>query len=425
MANRIDETWHRLREWTYGSTPSERLAALILDHERFESIDPSHPLGGKDGGQDARCTYAGERWIMAVYFPRGQKDFREIKDKFIADAEKVKANRAAGIVFVTNQELKRNERRELEDYAGDLKVELFHLERIATILDRPAMQAVRRQFLSIGEDPELNIYNLGGAGGNAPGGGGGGGSAIGEARGGDGGAGGNVHNFAGTPATAPGAGGGGAAAFGPGSQGGAGGQGGELVTAILKVTPGMKIPVKIGQGGKADLNGGDGGDGGDTSFGDIVAKGGKGGKAGFSVIVSRKVSEADLKAGLHISTLMLAECCHFRDSLAYCLAAGIEHVTFAKLPERLTFVLFGILSIGNAQLGVEYELTASFESSGGNTLWSQAMKVYSGVPRRIARPIFALLIDCEVGEPGICSVLIHSGDHCLGRLPVEVVVPET
>lgn len=50
MANRIDETWHRLRDWTYGSAPSERLAAQILHHEGFEAIDPSHPLGGKDGG---------------------------------------------------------------------------------------------------------------------------------------------------------------------------------------------------------------------------------------------------------------------------------------------------------------------------------------------------------------------------------------
>ncbi|WP_164462925.1 MULTISPECIES: glycine-rich domain-containing protein [Burkholderia cepacia complex] len=425
MANRVDETWHRLREWTYGSTPSERLAAQILDHERFESIDPSHPLGGKDGGQDARCIYAGEPWIMAVYFPRGQKDFREVKDKFIADAEKVKENGAIGVAFVTNQELKRGERRELEDCAGDLKVDLFHLERIATILDRPAMELVRRQFLSIGADPALNTYNLGGAGGSTPGAGGGGGGAIGEARGGDGGDGGNVYNFAATGATAPGAGGGGAAAFGPGSQGGEGGQGGEFVTAIVKVTPGMKIPVKIGEGGKADPNGGNGGDGGDSSFGNIVAKGGKGGKAGSSVIESREVSQADRDAGLHISTLLLAECCHFRDGLAYCLAAGMEHITFARWPGRLVIVLFGILSVGNAQLGIEYELSASLESPAGVEAWSQAIKVYSGPPRRIARPTFALLIDCEVGEPGIWSVLVHSGRHCLGRLPVEVVGPVT
>jgi hypothetical protein len=421
MANRVDETWHRLREWTYGSSPSERLAALILDHERYESIDPSHPLGGKDGGQDARCVYAAEPWIMAVYFPRGQKEFREIKDKFEDDAEKAAKNGAAGIAFVTNQELKRSERRELEDSAGNLKVELFHLERIATILDRPAMEAVRRQFLAIGTDPKQIIYSLGGEGGNAPGAGGGGGSAIGEARGGDGGAGGNLYNFTGTPATAPGAGGGGAAAFGPGSQGGGGGQGGELITAVLKLTAGMKIPITIGEGGKPDPNGGDGGDGGDSSFGDIVAKGGKGGKAGFSVFVSREVTEEDRAAGLHLSTLMLSECCFSRDGLAYILAAGAEHVTYRTLPGRFSYVLFGHLSVGNAALGVEYELVASLMSPAGVQAWSQPIKVNSGLPRRIARPAFAVLMDCEVSEPGVWSVLIHSGELCLGRLPIEIV----
>ena len=36
-----------------GQTPAERMAALILDEEAFESIDPAHPLGGKDGGADS------------------------------------------------------------------------------------------------------------------------------------------------------------------------------------------------------------------------------------------------------------------------------------------------------------------------------------------------------------------------------------
>jgi hypothetical protein len=421
MANRKDETWHRLREWTYGSAPSERLAAQILHHEGFEDIDPSHPLGGKDGGQDARCMYEGEPWSMAVYFPRGEKNYQKIKSKFLSDAKLIKQQDATGIAFVTNQELRLSERKELEDSANPLKVELFHLERVAGILDRPEMESVRRQFLSIDTDAAPTINNLGGAGGNAPGAGGGGGGAIGEARGGDGGLGGNIYNFSGTPGAAPGAGGGGAGAFGPGSQGGEGGQGGEYVTAILKVTPGMIIPIKIGEGGKPGLNGGDGGDGGDTAFGDIVAKGGKGGEAGFSVIVSREVSEVDRDAGLHISTLMLAECCHHRDGLAYILAAGVEHVTFAQLPGRFAFVLFGVLSIGNATLGVEYEFTASFESPSGDTTWSQRFKVFSGPPRQIARPCFALLIDCEINQPGIWTILIRSASHCFGRLPIEIL----
>lgn len=367
MANRIDETWHRLRDWTYSFTPSERLAAQILHHEGFSAIDPSHPLGGKDGGQDARCMYAGEPWSMAVYFPRGEKNYKDIKNKFQDDTKKVKGQNSKGIAFVTNQELRLSERKELEASATPLKVELFHLERVAGILDRPEMESVKRQYLSIHTGSTPTINNLGGTGGNAPGAGGGGGGAIGEARGGNGGPGGDIYNFSGTPGTAPGAGGGGAGAFGPGSRGGDGGQGGEHVTAVFDVTPGMSISIKIGEGGKPDPNGGDGGDGGDTSFGEIVAKGGKGGKAGFNVIVSREVSEVDRDAGLHISTLMLAECCHSRDGLANILAAGVEHVSFAKLPGRLELVLFGVLSISNSTLGVEYEFTASLESPSGDT----------------------------------------------------------
>ncbi|MCI2254094.1 hypothetical protein L2D08_06925 [Domibacillus sp. PGB-M46] len=51
-----DETWNRLREWTKGQTAAERLAGHILNSEGFESIDPSHPLGGPDGIKDIICT---------------------------------------------------------------------------------------------------------------------------------------------------------------------------------------------------------------------------------------------------------------------------------------------------------------------------------------------------------------------------------
>src|SRR5262245_32613142 len=75
--NRYDETWHRLREWTKGQSTSERLAAQILMQEGFTEIDPSHPLGGKDGGKDA-IAYKGSTRAMAVYFPRGQQPFKTL-----------------------------------------------------------------------------------------------------------------------------------------------------------------------------------------------------------------------------------------------------------------------------------------------------------------------------------------------------------
>ena len=149
MTNRWDETWHRLREWTNGQAPSERLAAQVLIDEGFDGIDPSHPLGGKDGGKDALGSKQGKQWVMAVYFPRGQKDFAEIRTKFAGDLPGALKNNASGIAFVTNQEIRLAEREELRLLAGIIELDLFHLERITAILDKPSMAGVRHQFLGI------------------------------------------------------------------------------------------------------------------------------------------------------------------------------------------------------------------------------------------------------------------------------------
>ncbi len=145
---RWDETWHRLREWTQGQGPSERLAQQILLSEGFTGLDPSHPLGGKDGGADATASRDGLRWVMAAYFPRGQQTLKEIEKKLIGDFEGVQTNKADALAFVTNQELRRGERKALRE-AVDGTVEIFHLERLTAILDQPKMYGVREQFLSI------------------------------------------------------------------------------------------------------------------------------------------------------------------------------------------------------------------------------------------------------------------------------------
>jgi hypothetical protein len=146
-SSRWDETWHRLREWTNGQGPSERLAAQLLLDEGFTSLDPSHPLGGRDGGKDAVASKDGLRWIVAAYFPRGQQSFEAIRTKFAGELDGARSNSADAFVFVTNQELRLSERRRLEELAGELRVELYHLERITNLLDQPAMRPVRDQFL--------------------------------------------------------------------------------------------------------------------------------------------------------------------------------------------------------------------------------------------------------------------------------------
>lgn len=143
------ETFSRLLNWDRGQAPSERLAAVILSKEGFKGIDPSHPLGGKDGLKDMTLSFEGKRWIGAIYFPRGQQTFANIKDKFLHDLAGVKANDAEGLAFVTNQELRLGERKELSELSGDVDVQIYHLERIASLLNTPSCYGIRMEFLDI------------------------------------------------------------------------------------------------------------------------------------------------------------------------------------------------------------------------------------------------------------------------------------
>ena len=99
---RPDETRHRLLEWTASSALAEQLAAQIVLDQKFTDYQPSHPQGGPDGGKDALCKRNRKRWIVAVYFPLGQRRFSTIAKKFRHDFAGVAKNAAKGMVFVIN-----------------------------------------------------------------------------------------------------------------------------------------------------------------------------------------------------------------------------------------------------------------------------------------------------------------------------------
>ncbi|MEX5268887.1 hypothetical protein [Kocuria sabuli] len=150
MRMRPDETFHRLRDWTGSQATSEYLAVQVLRHDGYESIDPIHPHGGPDGGKDALARKGDVKFVMAVYFPLGQKSFTELKDKFTHDLAGVSKNDAKGIAFVTNQSITAGERKTLIALAKTgISVDIFHIERIVAILDDPSMHAVREQYLFI------------------------------------------------------------------------------------------------------------------------------------------------------------------------------------------------------------------------------------------------------------------------------------
>jgi len=156
-----DETWNRLLNWTDSQKASERLAGHILGIEGFTSIDPSHPLGGPDGLRDMICVRSDIRWVVAVYFPNGQKSFSEIKTKFEDDAYGATKNSVQSFVFVTNQYLKIGERNKLIESAPVEHVEIYYLERIARILDAPVSYGIRLEFLDIEMTKEEQVSFFG------------------------------------------------------------------------------------------------------------------------------------------------------------------------------------------------------------------------------------------------------------------------
>lgn len=143
-----DETWFRLLNWTKGQKAAERISAHILKSEQYHSVDPSHPLGGRDGGKDILCAKNSKKYVGAVYFPRGQKSFSEIKSKFDGDALGVIKNKADGVVFITNQELSLSQRHKLDE-SVDFEVTVYHLERVSSILDQPSNYGVRLEYLDV------------------------------------------------------------------------------------------------------------------------------------------------------------------------------------------------------------------------------------------------------------------------------------
>lgn len=428
MRNRYDETWHRLIEWTKGQAPSERLAAQILIHEHFSSLDPSHPLGGPDGGKDAMASKDGVRFAMAVYFPRGAQRFSDILSKFKTDLSGARQATAEGIAFVTNQELTLGEREKLRAAAGPTRLDLFHLERITTILDSPGMGSVREQFLDI--EPEgARIQHLGGLGGSAPSAGGGGGGAMGYASGGDGGAGGDMIFLDGSPGQAPGAGGGGAGVIGEGAIGGEGGGGGEHVEGTLgpeELAGVHHLQFHVGEGGK-------GGPGEDTILNlcaedgtvlrQIKAKGGKAGAPSYCPPPHRVPVQADLDAGLRVTTILAAEFIRMRGSLWTIVEGGWDWAQVASVPFRQPLPLYVEIDTGTiSPPGSNLELTLVILRPDGFLLsqQSQIITVESG---SIRRSRFAVGLELVGSQAGVWRAQVRAGPKVIADFPIEIRLP--
>ena len=386
MRQRWDETWHRLREWTKGQSPSERLAAQILSSEKYASVDPAHPLGGPDGGQDAKCTKEGHVWTMAVYFPRGRLSFGNITKKFLNNLGGARENSTSGIVFVTNQELSLSERESLVNQGKGFKVDLFHLERITAILDRPEMKDIRTRFLDMADDEPI-VLNFGGGGGNAPGAAGGSGAVV------------NHLSIGASPRTAPSIRLDGMHAQAPGAGGGGG--------AAVALPPGYD------RSGRRD----------DVIKRKIISK-------KIQLVEDNKIEEAatygrpvtanDIANGLSIVGIYLADCIHMRGGLLDLLSAGWEWWDAPELPTTASWSFVFTMSIGCLERSAPIGVSIIVKDPMGTERIRHELQVQRVGTSPVEMRSSLHNLQPPIDAVGVWRIEIESGGLKLATLPIEV-----
>lgn len=149
MTNERPTTESILVAWRDGSTQAERMCGAILYAESYKDVDPQCPLGGPDGTKDILCRKDGKQLVAAVYFATTEKTFSQVQSKFKDDAKGVIKNNADGLVFLTNQRISPSERETLAGIVSPADCNLYHLDRIVTLLDSPIGYGIRLQFLRI------------------------------------------------------------------------------------------------------------------------------------------------------------------------------------------------------------------------------------------------------------------------------------
>ncbi|MBN9384536.1 MAG: hypothetical protein J0H74_27530 [Chitinophagaceae bacterium] len=137
-----------LLTWDKGQAFAERMSRQVLGLEGYTDIDPQSPMGGPDGLKDIICSKVGKKFIVGCYFPSRQQKFSAIKTKFRSDFSGVIKNTAHGFIFITNQRITPAQRKELSKTCN-VKIIIFHGERIAGILDSPEGYSIRYEYLGI------------------------------------------------------------------------------------------------------------------------------------------------------------------------------------------------------------------------------------------------------------------------------------
>lgn len=146
------ETETTLSTWRHGQTQAERLCADILGVEGYLNVNPQCPLGGPDGQKDILCLKGTVPHVAACFFPPTHQSDADVRAKFLSDAKGARHHGRPGFTFLTNQFISPSQRERLYKLAisnGYSDVEIFHLERLRVILDKPVSMGLRSEYLRI------------------------------------------------------------------------------------------------------------------------------------------------------------------------------------------------------------------------------------------------------------------------------------
>lgn len=155
-----NNTYQILLNWDKGNPAAERMSAQLLKLEGYEKIDPQHPLGGPDQKKDIICYKHDRKYIAACYFPTGEQSFTLLKNKFNKDIEGVKKNEADGFIFITNQKITQVNREKFVE-KHKFSIDIYHNERILTLLNAPAGYGIRLEYLNIplSEEEQISFFS--------------------------------------------------------------------------------------------------------------------------------------------------------------------------------------------------------------------------------------------------------------------------
>jgi hypothetical protein len=209
---------------------------------------------------------------------------------------------------------------------------------------------------------------------------------------------------------------------------GEGGSGGEMVNArISGLQAGQVLHIEVGKGGVGGKNGGDSSISLVGAYGELTpllrAKGGKAGKAGRHGNLSgfaREVTQAEIKGGARMVTLMLAEIVRVKGDLVTILDGGWGSYNVPALPHTMEWAVFSAYYMTGLVVPTVIRCVIRVKDPSQKIVFQHEFH-FEKLDDRVVRTLYTNLLKFEANEFGVWCVEVASGEHVLAAIPVHVL----